>query len=131
MKVKERLGLFENPYPVERDLTKIGTDESEAFNLEAARESIILAKNEKKLLPLNVNKKILVTGPTANLLRVLCGGWSYTFQGEDEKAYEKFGRKKLTVFEAIARKSKTVKYLGLLLYFTIQKNKSVKITFYI
>lgn len=112
LKVKEKLGLFENPYPVEEDLTRIGTNESEQFNLEAARESIILAKNENKCLPLKTNKKILVTGPTAKLLNVLCGGWSYTFMGENEKAFESFGRKKLTVLGAIEKKAKQVKYIG-------------------
>jgi len=112
LKVKEKLGLFENPYPFEEDLNRIGTNESEEFNLEAARESIILAKNDDNLLPLSTNKKILVTGPTGNLLRVLCGGWSYVFQGQDENAFQNFGRKKLTVFGAIEKKAKQVKYLG-------------------
>jgi beta-glucosidase len=115
LKVKERLGLFENAYAVENDIELIGTDESERFNLEAARESVILAKNEKNTLPLSPNKKIFVTGPTANLLRVLCGGWSYEFQGQDEKAFQNFGRKKLTVLGAIEKKAKHVKYYGRLL----------------
>jgi beta-glucosidase len=93
LNVKKKLGLlddnFENVYPVPSDLNKIGTNESENFNLEAARESIILAKNENNVLPLDkkTNKKILVTGPTANLRKVMNGGWSYTWQGDIESAY--------------------------------------------
>ena len=103
LRVKDRLGLFENPYPVEADLDKIGTSQSEAVNLEAARESVILAKNEKEILPLKNTSRILVTGPTSNLLRVLNGGWSYTWQGNDESTFQTYGRKKYTVFEAISR----------------------------
>lgn len=114
LKFKEKLGLFDNPYPVEEDLARIGTSESEQFNLEAARESIILAKNDDNMLPLKNNKKILVTGPTANLLRVLNGGWSYSFQGEDEKSFQNYGRKKLTVLSAIQKKAKQVKYIGII-----------------
>jgi beta-glucosidase len=80
--VKERLGLFDSDksvYPVQDDLQKINTDDSHEFNLKAAREAIILVKNKNKILPLDKNKKILVTGPTANLLSVLNGGWSYSW----------------------------------------------------
>jgi len=116
LQVKERLGLFDNPYPSQDELRKIGTNESEEINLESARESIILAKNEKKILPLNLtmlkeNKfKILVTGPTGNILRSLNGGWSYTWQGSNEEAFHLFGRKKYTVFEAIKKHYSNVEF---------------------
>ena len=92
LRVKNQLGLlgdYDKIYPDPADLNKIGTEESEKFNLEAARESIILAKNENNVLPLDkkTNKKILVTGPTANLRKVMNGGWSYTWQGDIESAY--------------------------------------------
>lgn len=115
LRVKETLGLFEDSvYPVVADLDKIGTDESESFNLEAARESIILAKNANGILPLGDEKdvagkikrnrermKILVTGPSGNILRALNGGWSYTWQGRDESKFVTYGRKKYTVYEGI------------------------------
>ncbi len=100
LNVKNSLGLldpnFDNIFPVPDDLNKIGTLDSESFNLEAARESIILAKNDNLTLPLTRDngKKILVTGPTGNVIKALNGGWSYTWQGNDESTYEKFGRKK-------------------------------------
>lgn len=76
LKVKNDLGLldgYETIYPLTDDLKKIGTKESEDINLNAARESIILAKNDLYTLPLEKNlsnKKILVTGPTGNLRKV-------------------------------------------------------------
>jgi beta-glucosidase len=77
--VKEKLGLFDSVYPVKDDLKKFDSDESYEFNLEAARETVILVKNEDNILPLDRNKKILVTGPTADLLQVLNGAWSYSW----------------------------------------------------
>ena len=115
LKVKDKLGLldpnYDNIYPNPADLNKIGTNESEEFNLEAARESIILAKNQNNILPLNKNsnKKILITGPTGNLRKVLNGGWSYTWQGNVESTYD-FGRPKLTLYQAISKKASNVVY---------------------
>jgi beta-glucosidase len=79
LNVKEKLGLFESVYPVKADLDKINADESYEFNLQAARESVILAKNENNVLPLSKGSRVLVTGPTGDLLRVLNGGWSYSW----------------------------------------------------
>ena len=102
LKVKDQLGLFEDAYPVEGDLEKIGTTESEEMNLDFARESIVLAKNEKNILPLKKNeKRILVTGPTAHLLKTLNGGWSYSWRGEKEENFQQFGRKKQTIVDAL------------------------------
>ena len=109
LKVKEKLGLWSNSslYPVESDLDKIDTDASHDQNLEVAKETVILAKNEKKSLPLDKfdNKKILVAGPSGNLLKCLNGGWTYTWQGENEENNVNFGRSnKLTLFNAIKSK---------------------------
>lgn len=79
LRVKKQLGLFEDPYPNPADLSKIGTMDSEALNLEAASESIILAKNVDHFLPISSSRSILVTGPTANLIKSLCGMWSFSW----------------------------------------------------
>ena len=118
LKVKEKLGLWSNAslYPVESEAKKVGNDEFHRINLETAHESIILAKNDANLLPLKKSdsKKILVTGPTGNLLKVLNGGWTYTWQGDDEANYQNFGRLKFTIFgaiqKALAGQSSTVIY---------------------
>jgi beta-glucosidase len=82
LEVKKMAGLFENSYPFVEDLKNINTNDSKDFNLQAARESIVLVKNNANVLPLNIrNKTILVAGPSANILRTLNGGWSYTWQG--------------------------------------------------
>ncbi len=70
LKVKFRLGLFDNPYvenPKESDKL-VHTKADEDFSKQINRESLVLLKNENNLLPLNVNtyKNILVTGPLAD-----------------------------------------------------------------
>lgn len=101
LRVKMQLGLFENPYP-DKDLAKkFACKEFTDANLNAARESIILTKNENNILPLSKKIKVLVTGPTANLLSVLNSGWTITWQGNEETLYP---QEKNTVLEAIQNK---------------------------
>lgn len=109
--VKEALGLFKNPYPDPNSLKFLGIDSSEELNLDAARESIILAKNNNNILPLSKSASVLVTGPTGNLIKVLNSGWSYTWLGDVEEYFQNFGRKKLTVFEAIKNKAINTQYV--------------------
>ena len=80
LRVKKLIGILKHSnsiYPNVQDLMSIGSDASENIALEASRESIILAKNINDFLPLSKSSKILVVGPSANLLKVLNGGWSY------------------------------------------------------
>ena len=98
LRAKFAAGLFNNPYPVKTMAENIGSKEFDAVNLKAAEESIILLKNEENLLPLKKGTKILVTGPTANLLKVLNGGWTYTWQGNNEDLYPE---EKETIYEAL------------------------------
>lgn len=101
LRVKFQLGLFENPFPSMELSKKVGCEEFTNASLNAARESIILAKNEDNLLPLSKSKKVLVTGPTANMLSVMNGGWTITWQGNEEVLYPK---EKNTLLEAIQNK---------------------------
>lgn len=101
LKVKFRLGLFENPYPDKKLAKKLASKESTAINRQAACEAITLLKNEKQSLPLSKSAKVLVTGPSANLLSVLNGGWTITWQGNEESLYPK---DKNTVLAAIRGK---------------------------
>jgi beta-glucosidase len=78
LKLKFRLGLFDSPYPRESRIAAVGTDEAQAVNLQAAREAITLLKNDRNVLPLRTDWRILVTGPCADELSVLNGvdlGW--------------------------------------------------------
>ncbi len=107
--VKYQAGLFETK-PVLAAEGNFATAEAVAANRQAARESIILAKNEHQLLPLKKDANVLVLGPTANLLSVLNGGWTVTWQGAAEALYP---QEKLTVLEAIREKaSGKVTYIG-------------------
>ncbi|MEO8231358.1 MAG: glycoside hydrolase family 3 N-terminal domain-containing protein [Ignavibacteriota bacterium] len=99
--LKMQLGLFENPYPNKELMKDFASNDFTKDNLNAARESIILVKNENNILPLSKNSKILVTGPTANMLSVLNGGWTITWQGNEESLYP---QEKNTVLEAIQNK---------------------------
>jgi beta-glucosidase len=102
--VKNELGLFEDAYPHGVD-DEIGTQENEDLSLVAAQESIILAKNLENILPFRKDMKILVTGPTSNLMNVLNSGWSYSWQGDNEDDFDKYGRKKLTILAAIRNRT--------------------------
>ena len=110
LKVKMQLGLFENPYPNKKLAEKFACDDFTNANLDAARESIILVKNQNNILPLSKKIKVLVTGPTANMLSVLNGGWTITWQGNEETLYP---QEKNTVLESIQKKigKENVEYL--------------------
>jgi beta-glucosidase len=101
LRLKFELGLFDNPYPNPALKEKFGSEEFRQVALQAARESITLLKNEGELLPLPKTARILVTGPTANSLSCLNGGWTITWQGDREEFYP---QEKLTILEAIREK---------------------------
>ena len=108
LRAKYRLGLFDEPNTGGKGFEKFGSDEFAAASLRAAEESIVLLKNEDNILPFSVNrklstvnKKILLTGPNANQMRCLHGGWSYTWQGSKaEDLSEKYN----TIYEALCNK---------------------------
>lgn len=110
LRVKYALGLFENSYPNKSLASKFATKESAEFNREAAAESITLLKNKKSILPLQQDTKILLTGPTANKMMYLNGGWSFVWQGNKEDLYP---QEKNTFYEAlqIGFGSENVKYI--------------------
>jgi beta-glucosidase len=89
LRLKFDLGLFEKPTPDAALKSKIGLVESRQDSLQAARESMTLLKNTNNLLPLKKNRKILVTGPTADSLISLNNGWTYVWQGSEESLYPK------------------------------------------
>lgn len=101
LRFKYKLGLFENPYPNKKLAQRIAGSESQRICLQAARESITLLKNKDSILPVSKNKRILVTGPTANRLTSLNGGWTITWQGDRESLYPK---NKLNILQALEQK---------------------------
>lgn len=98
--VKFKLGLFENAYPNKKDLKKIGTPASRQVSLAAAQEVITLLKNKSDILPLSKDSKVLICGPTAVKLQSLNGGWTYTWQGNNEKLFPKDN---LNILQAIQK----------------------------
>ncbi len=101
LRVKYRLGLFDKPNTGGRGFEKFGSYEFAQKALRAAEESEVLLKNEGNLLPLAKGKKILLTGPNANQMRCLHGGWSYTWQGSNA---EDLAAKYNTIYEAMCQK---------------------------
>ena len=89
LRLKADLGLFENPLPEPSMIANIGAPAFQAVSRDAAAEAITLLKNEGGLLPLAKTAKVFVTGPTANHVPAMYGGWSYTWQGADTLMYPK------------------------------------------
>ncbi|MDD3489186.1 MAG: glycoside hydrolase family 3 N-terminal domain-containing protein [Paludibacter sp.] len=87
LKMKFELSLFERPYENPADYPLFGSQEFRKAAYETAVESMTLLKNENEILPLASNKKILVTGPNANSMRSLNGGWSYSWLGDKTEQY--------------------------------------------
>lgn len=87
LNVKYKLNLFEKPNTHYKDYPKFGSQEFQDAAYLTAQESITLLKNEKNVLPLSKNAKVLVAGPNANTMRALNGGWTYSWQGTNEAEY--------------------------------------------
>lgn len=100
LRMKYRLDLFKNPTQKLKNYPKFGGEEFAKLALEGATESMVLLKNEGNILPLQHGKKILLTGPNANQMRCLDGGWSYTWQGHRA---DEFAGKYNTIYEAFCK----------------------------
>lgn len=113
LRVKFRLGLFDEPV-TGKVYDRVGCDEFVDASRQAAIESEVLLKNEGGLLPLSKDTRLLVTGPNADSMRSLNGGWSYTWQGSFA---EEFTERYNTIYEALkatfadVRLSKGVSYI--------------------
>lgn len=110
LKLKFKLGLFDKPLTNINDYPDFASANHEKMAYQAASEAITLLKNEGAILPISKSTKILVTGPNANSMRSLNGGWSYSWQGDK---VEQFATKYNTFYEAILQKSgsKNIKHI--------------------
>ena len=109
LRLKYRLGLFDKPDTMLEDYPEFGGEAHAKLAYEAALESEVLLKNNG-ILPLQKNVRILVTGPNANSIRTLNGGWSYTWQGEGASIPE-YTDKYNTIYEALSAKFDNVTYV--------------------
>ena len=98
LRLKYRLGLFDNPYWDIKKYDKFGSEEFASEALRAAEESEVLLKNEGNILPLKKGTKILLSGPNANSMSCLNGGWSYSWQGHRA---DEFAGAYNTIYEAL------------------------------
>lgn len=101
LKVKMKLGLWETPVTKSKNYPLFGSKEYAKLSYNAATDGITLLKNIQNILPLNKTAKVLVTGPNANNMRSLNGGWTYSWQGEKT---DDFAGIYNTIFEAIQLK---------------------------
>ncbi|HEY2721875.1 MAG TPA: glycoside hydrolase family 3 N-terminal domain-containing protein [Chitinophagaceae bacterium] len=101
LRVKYELDLFNTPNTYLKDYPKFGSPDFQKTAYNTAAESITLLKNTNNLLPLSKTMKILVTGPNANSMRSLNGGWTYTWQGDRTNEY---GQRYNTILEAVTNK---------------------------
>jgi len=101
LRVKFELGLFETPVTTLNNYPKFGSEDFRRAAYNTAAEAITLLKNNNNILPLRANAKVLVTGPNANSMRTLNGGWTYTWQGEKTDEY---GAQYNTILEAVRNK---------------------------
>lgn len=98
LRMKHRLGLFDHPTQDHQAYADFASTLSADVSREAAIESMVLLKNANDILPLKPGQRILLTGPNANSMRCLHGGWSYTWQGINT---EKYTREYKTIYQAL------------------------------
>lgn len=101
LRVKYELDLFNTPLTTLNDYPEFGSVAHEKAAYNAAAASITLLKNKNDVLPLQANAKVLVTGPNANSMRTLNGGWTYSWQGENT---DRIATKYNTILKAVQKK---------------------------
>ena len=109
LRLKYRLGLFDTPDTSAEDYPEFGGKAHSQLAYEAALESQVLLKNNG-ILPLKKDLRILLTGPNADNMRTLNGGWSYTWQGHGA-ARPEYTEQYNTIYEALSQKFENLTYV--------------------
>jgi beta-glucosidase len=84
LRTKLAMGMMnpKNPQLADRSLHKnFGSADHRAVAREAVRKSLVVLKNDNKLLPLSKNVRVHVAGKGHNDIGIQCGGWTITWQG--------------------------------------------------
>jgi len=81
LRVKMAAGLWEHPMSDRKLAAQIGSAEHRAVARDAVRQSVVLLKNDKSVLPLKKTAKVSVTGSKASDMGAQCGGWTVGWQG--------------------------------------------------
>lgn len=114
--VKAEIGLLDSAYPDPTAAASVSNASSQSIARRAARESITLLKNERQLLPIAPDAKVLVTGPAAASVSAQYGGWSYTWQGSDATKYPAGARR---LIDGIKQHSSKVTHVPIASFSTI------------
>ncbi|OWZ02537.1 Glycosyl hydrolase [Phytophthora megakarya] len=126
VKLKLQLGLYENPLPGEQYVSMVGNEKDEEAALEMARESIVLLKNEKDVLPLPKGASVFLTGHSADDVGLQCGGWSWTWQGHTGNAMFQHGISVRKGFENLVGNQSFTYFNGLLVNGSISDTNLTK-----
>ncbi len=97
LRLKFEIGLFDNPYPSADRIPQLRAEENVAAALNAARESLVLIKNDD-VLPLGAGSSIVVTGANATSKKALAGGWTLRWIPTAENLFPEYMP---TVFDAL------------------------------
>ncbi|OMJ24883.1 Lysosomal beta glucosidase [Smittium culicis] len=84
LQLKKDLGLFTSPYSDPSLIDTVGSNQDVVLSRNAARESLILLKNEKSVLPLATTDKVLFVGAAFDSINDITGAWSQHWQGTNE-----------------------------------------------
>ncbi|MEC7849560.1 MAG: glycoside hydrolase family 3 N-terminal domain-containing protein [Candidatus Neomarinimicrobiota bacterium] len=109
LKIKKKIGLFDGPIKKPQNTNMVGSKKHRELARESVRKSVVLLKNENKLLPIGKSgKKITFVGEHADNIGYQCGGWTITWQGGSGDITP--GTSILDAFKATIRDTNDISY---------------------
>ena len=109
LKIKKKIGLFDRALKDPKNINVVGSKKHRDLARESVRKSVVLLKNENKILPINrTGKKIALVGDHADNIGYQCGGWTITWQGGSGDITP--GTSILDAFKATVRDTNDISY---------------------